>query len=117
MSLQKSLNKIMFLSMFSFMILILFTIFMSEKLIYKNNNPIYSEYVNFLYQGENYNILLHTINTNGNPISAYSKKHDSILQFLVNNNDLVFFNNLITSYNYKLQSCNNCHRNIKGRKQ
>ncbi len=107
----------MILSVFGFIILIFFTIFMSEKLIYKINNPVFTEYVNFLYQREEYNILLHTINTNSNPITAYSKKHDSILEFLVDNNDVVFLNNLISSYNYKLQACNNCHRNVKERNQ
>ena len=84
---------------------------MSDKLIYKSNNPVYLEYINFIHKDKSYSLLLHSIKYSDNKMSAYSKKLNSTIDININKNDVSFLNNLLNSYNFKLQACSNCHRN------
>ena len=102
-----------FLSVFMFSILIIFTIRMSKKMMYKSTDPAYKEYFIWNNKSVPVPLLLHTITINDTSFSGYSKENQSIKSFELNPADRLFMENILASYKFSKEKCSNCHTSIQ----
>ena len=107
---QSSLIRMMILTTCILIALIVFSIRMSDKLIYKSNDPVYAQYFSWSYQNRTYSLLLHSVHFNDTIFSAYSKVSDSLMTFPAKQADIGFINNLMRSFSFETDACVKCHQ-------
>ena len=111
MSSQSSvLNKVLVLPAIVFVVLVIFTVRMSNKMIFKSDNPVYKEYIVWKYEGEDYPLLLHSVKIQDTILNAYSRLAEKQVTYPIQKADRDYFDNIMNSYSYQYRECSNCHR-------
>lgn len=107
---KASFIKMMIMLTLAFIVIIFFYLRMSKKLIYKSKNPALHEYIIYHSDKMDYDILLHSIQFKTDTLfSAYVKQKQMIQSFKYDANRYDYINNILGSYNYKLEKCSKCH--------
>ena len=99
--------------MAGFVILVVFTIRMSNTLIFKSTDPVYRQYISWDSQSQNYSLLLHSIELQDSMLNAYDGNSKSIQQFPLKKGDIFYLSNIMKSYDYDYQVCSLCHHKNK----
>ena len=84
---------------------------MSNKLIYKSTDPIYTEEFVWNQQGKPYTILLHSISMSDSTFTAYARTFDYLLTFPLGMSDKDYLQNIMGSYSFSPKNCLICHTN------
>ena len=74
------------------------------------NNNIYNKYIMWDYKGQEFKILLHSINLRKMSFTGYSLNKDSVLLFPIMNDDIDWINKQFIKYNYIPKNCISCHQ-------
>ena len=99
--------------MTGFVSLVIFTIKMSNTLIFKSSNPVFRQYIIWESHTQNHSILLHSIEINDSVFNAFDKSSQSIQQFSLQKGDNWYLSNILKSYDYTYQDCFQCHHQNK----
>ena len=100
----------MFLVTFLIIILIMYSVQLSKRSVFDENDPIFKETIILKNQEKAYSILLHSVTLNERFIFGYSKKFDSLMSFPLIPEDIYFLQNKLNNLPYKSQDCNVCHQ-------
>ena len=106
-------NKILILPIAGFVVLVVFTVKMSDTLIFRSNDPVYSQYIPWDSESPNSSLLLHSIELQNSVLNAYDGNSKSIQQFPLKEGDIFYLSNIMKSYDYDYQACSLCHHKNK----
>jgi hypothetical protein len=99
--------------MAGFVILVVFTIKMSNTLIFKSTNPVYRQYISWDSQSRTNTLLLHSIEMKDSIFIAFDKSSRSMQQFPLQKGDAWYLSNIMRSFEYEYQDCSQCHHQNK----
>ena len=99
----------MLLVLFLIIILVIFSVRISNNRVHKINDPFFNETIIWQNNDKAYTLLLHSAIFNDSSISAYSVKLDSFMTFPALPSDLNFIHNKLEDFSYKPSVCTKCH--------
>ena len=110
MSNRTTLLRMMFLVTFIIIILIMYSVQLSKKSVFDENDPIFKETIILKNQEKAYSILLHSVKLDARSIIGYSGKFDSMMTFPSLTEEINVIQNKLNNLPYKAQDCNVCHQ-------